>query len=288
MTRDHPAGANVEMRPVEWVRHLADQPMHRVAWQPRISVECDDIADAGGHLRRLPANRQKAGVGRATQQPVQFMQLAAFAFPADPSCLARVPEPFAVKQQEAIASWRRAVATIEPGNPGNRCVQQRFIAFDMLCRGIEPVGEQSEMQLAFRACEVVDLQTLNLFLDRRFRRQQRWYHDQSAQMRGHAAAEFQSGQRHCAEAVRHTAVHHRHCRIDGRHQPQNTKQAEPHRAETMTMQYEQGYGDEDNSHNSPGADIAADAEPAAQASEPRTWWYAEADGRLECAATASE
>ena len=74
------------------------------------------------------------------------------------------------------------------------------------------------MQIAFRAREVVDLQTLDLFLDRRGRRQQRRHGDERAQMRGHAVAEFQSGQRRCAEAARHAAVHQRHRRVDGRHQ----------------------------------------------------------------------
>ena len=107
-------------------------------------------------------------------------------------------------------------------------------------------------------------------------------------MRRHAAAEFQSRQRRCAEAARHGAVHHRHCRVDGWHQPQNTKQAEPRRAETLSVQRKHGYGEEDGGHNGPGTDIAADAEPPAQASRPRTGRRPEADGRLECAASAGE
>ncbi len=91
---------------------------------------------------------QKAGVGRAAQQPVQFMQLAALAFPADPARFAGVPDPLAVQQQEAVAAGRRAIAPIEPGNAGRCRFQQRLIAIDMLGRGIEPVGEQREMQLA--------------------------------------------------------------------------------------------------------------------------------------------
>ncbi len=100
MTHHHTAGGDIELRPVERVRHLADQATHRVTRQPRIGVKRDDVADAGGHFWRLPANGQKARVGRAAQQLVQFMQLAALAFPADPSCLAGIPEPLAVEQQE--------------------------------------------------------------------------------------------------------------------------------------------------------------------------------------------
>ena len=56
------------------------------------------------------------------------------------------------------------------------------------------------MQLAFRAREVVNLRTLNLFLDVRGCRQHRRHGDVVyPQMSGYAAAEFQSGQRrYCA------------------------------------------------------------------------------------------
>src|SRR6185437_10037729 len=142
MTRHHPAGSNVELRPVEWVRHLPDQAMHRVARQPRIAVERYDVTDAGGYFWRLPTKGQKAGIGCATQQPVQFVQLAALAFPADPLCFPDIPEPLAVKQQEAVATRRRTVVLIEPCNAGDCRFQQYFVAVGMLCRGIEPIGEK--------------------------------------------------------------------------------------------------------------------------------------------------
>ena len=224
-----PAGGGVEARPVERVRHLADQPVHRVARQPGVGVERDDVADAGGHRRRLPAEVQEAGVGRAAQQPVQFVQLAALAFPADPPRLAGVPDPLAVQQQEAVAAGRRTVAPIEPGDAGDRRFQQRRIAVDMLGRGIQPVGEQREMQVALRAGEVVDLQMLDLLLDRRRGGQQRRHRDERAQLRGHAVAQFQGGQQRRAEAARHGAVDQRHRRVDGRDRTQHAEQAQPRR-----------------------------------------------------------
>ena len=189
---DDPAGGGVEARPVERMRHLADQPVDRVARQPGVGVERDDVADVGGHLWRLPAEVQETRVGRAAQQPVQLVQLAALAFPADPPRFAGVPDPLAMEQQEAVAAGRRAIAPIEPGDAGHRRFQQRRIAVDMLGRGIEPVGEQSEMQIALRAGEVVDLQTLDLLVDRLGRRQQRRHRDDGAQVRGHAAAQVPS------------------------------------------------------------------------------------------------
>ena len=93
IARHDPAGGGVEARPVERMRHLADQPADRVARQPGVGVERDDVADAGGHRWRLPARAEEGGVGRAAQQPVQFMQLAALAFPADPARFAARSRP---------------------------------------------------------------------------------------------------------------------------------------------------------------------------------------------------
>jgi hypothetical protein len=44
---DHPAGIGVEARPVERMRHLADQAMDGVARQLGVGVERDDITDIG-------------------------------------------------------------------------------------------------------------------------------------------------------------------------------------------------------------------------------------------------
>ena len=150
------------------MRHLADQPAHRVARQPRVGVERDDVADAGGHdAGGCAVDVDERRVGRAAQQPVQLVQLAALALPADPPSFAFVPDPPAMQQQEAVAAGRRAVAPIEPRDALRRRGEQRRVALDVLGRGIGPVGEQREMKVAFRAREMVDLQPLDLLLDRR-------------------------------------------------------------------------------------------------------------------------
>ena len=56
IARDDPPGGGIEARPVERMRHLADQAVDRVARQPRVGVERDDVADVGGHGWRLPAD----------------------------------------------------------------------------------------------------------------------------------------------------------------------------------------------------------------------------------------
>ena len=60
------------------------------------------------------------------------------------------------------------------------------------------------MEIAVRAGEVMDLQPLDLLLDRLACRQQRRHRDQRAQMRGHAVAQSPSAGRSVAPKIRVT------------------------------------------------------------------------------------
>src|ERR1700722_13187456 len=92
------ACAGVKQRPVKGMSDLADQPVDRVAWQPGVGVERNDVAYAFGHLWGPAADFEKTSVGRAAQQLVQLVQLATLAFPADPTCFAGIPNALAVQQ----------------------------------------------------------------------------------------------------------------------------------------------------------------------------------------------
>ena len=127
-----PAGGRVEARPVERMRHLADQAAHRVARQSRVGVERDDVANIGGRDGRPGADVDEGGVGRAAQQPVQFVQLAALALPADPPRFAFVPDATAMQQQKAVAARRRAIAPIETRDAFRRRGDQRRVALGVL------------------------------------------------------------------------------------------------------------------------------------------------------------
>ena len=137
-----PAGCGVEARPIERMRHLADQPAHGVARQPRVGVERDDVAHvagtAGGRVH------EERGVGRAAQQPVQFVQLAALALPADPSPFACVPDAPAMKQQKARAARRRAVAPVELGDAVRRSGEESLVALRVFGRAVHPVGKSAK------------------------------------------------------------------------------------------------------------------------------------------------
>ncbi|HEY2619454.1 MAG TPA: hypothetical protein VGI78_19090 [Acetobacteraceae bacterium] len=193
-----------------------------------------------------------------------------------------------MKQHKAVTARSRAVALIEPGNTGYSRFQQCLIAIDTLCRRIEPVGEQSEMQLSFRARKMMDLETLDLLFNRFGRRKHCRHCDDRTQMCGHTIAEFQSRQFCRAEPTRHKTVHQRHSRVDGGHHTKDAEQAEPCQVETLGVQHDDRYGEQGRGDCNAGANVTADAKPPAQSSWPGTWRRSEADRSLECAASAGE
>ena len=108
----HPTRGRIEARPIQRVRHLADQATHRVARQSRVGVERHDVTNVGRRRRRPGADVDEGGVGRGAQQSIQLVQLAALALPADPPGFAFIPDAPAVQQQKARTAWRRPVAQL--------------------------------------------------------------------------------------------------------------------------------------------------------------------------------
>ena len=148
------------------------------------------------------------------------MKLAALALPADPAPLTCIPDAAAMKQQKAIAARPRAVATVELGDALGGGGQQVLVAVHVFGRAVQPVGKKREMKVAFGACEVVDLQPLNLFLDRRAGREHGRHRDHRAEVGRNAVAKLQSRQQRRAEVLRHAAVHQRDRRVDGGYRSQ--------------------------------------------------------------------
>ena len=158
----HPARGCVEARAIQRVRHLADQAAHRIARQSRVRVERHDVADIGRRDGRPGADVDEGGVGRGAQQPVQFVQLAALALPADPPRFAFVPDATAMQKQKARAARRRTMAQIETRDAFRRRGDERRVALGVFGCRVGPVGNQRKMQIAFRAGEVMNLQPFDL------------------------------------------------------------------------------------------------------------------------------
>ena len=95
------------------MRHLADQATHRVARQSRVRIERHDVTNARRGSRRSEPDVHESGVGRAAQQSIQFVELAALALPPDPPRFALIPDATPVQKEETRSAGRRAIAQIE-------------------------------------------------------------------------------------------------------------------------------------------------------------------------------
>jgi hypothetical protein len=78
----------------------ADQATRGIARQLGVGIERYDIANLGKKIR-LAGRYYKAMVAGAAKQLIIFSQLAAFAFPANPSPLGLAPLPPPVKEMKS-------------------------------------------------------------------------------------------------------------------------------------------------------------------------------------------
>ena len=100
----HTAFASAEPRPIERMRHRADQTRGSAPRQARVRIKRDDVANTGKICRDDAANGHKCGARRAAQKLVQFMQLPALALPPHPFAFALVPNTLAMKEEKAFAA----------------------------------------------------------------------------------------------------------------------------------------------------------------------------------------
>src|SRR6476620_6933045 len=83
------------------MRNDADQLSSGVAWQSRVAIERDAVANL--RQNRCVANGQhEACVGGATKQPIELLDFSSFAIPSHPEALLRVPLACAVKQEKPV------------------------------------------------------------------------------------------------------------------------------------------------------------------------------------------
>ena len=181
---DTPA-IGVEAGPVQRMRHFADQATHRVARQSRVRIKRHDIANASRGSGRSEADVHESGVGRGAQQAIQFVELAALALPSDPPRFTFIPDAPPVQKEETRSARRRAIAQIETRDAVRRSGDERGVAVSVLGHGVGPIGQQREMQIAFRARKVVNLQPFDQVFDAFQRGEQRWHGDERAQIGGH-------------------------------------------------------------------------------------------------------
>ncbi len=202
-----PSRVRVEHRAVQRVCHRAHETCGGTPWQSGVGIEGDDVANAArGHGGGSP-REQDGGVRRATQQGVELVELAALALPPHPDALGCVPTAFAVEEQETgPAPGGLAVAGIQPIDGRGRCGQEGLVTGDTFVRGVQPIGQQGEAQVAFGVREMLDLQEAHLRLDVRLVGEERRDHDERAEVGWHTAGQLEPRKRSRADEMRHQPV----------------------------------------------------------------------------------
>ncbi len=147
----------VELRAVERVSHLADEPLSGSARQTGIGIEGDHVADPARHDRRLPAGCEEGRVGRAAQQAIQLVKFSALAFPPHPLSLCLVPGPPAVEQEKSRPIRRGSVAQVQARDCVGGRTEKLVVTWRTFSCGIGPVREQSETKVAVLTRQIINL-----------------------------------------------------------------------------------------------------------------------------------
>ena len=151
----------------------------------------------------------------AAQQTVEFVQLAALAFPAHPAALRGVPLPAAMEQEKPF----RTVAAIFPiqlADPLQRSLHVGLVRGHVLRRGVGKVGQQGPAQVRVRIAQVVDLESIDQ-LGGAVRMRQHGRHDHAGGKRGRdAVLEVELGQHAGRQEHRDQVVHQADRQLAGR------------------------------------------------------------------------
>ena len=256
VARDDPATGGIDACAVERMGHLADQPADGIARQPGIRVQRDHEAHAGGNGVRI----EEAAVHRAAQRAVERVQLATLALPPHPARLGGVPCARAMQQQETHAAGNRAVMPVQPCDAGSGRRQQRLISCGLGGVSVRPVRQQGEVEVAFRAGQMMHLKMLDLLGDRGLAGQQHRHGDQRAQRRGHAVTQVEARQRARAKTAGHAAIGQGDGRIHRRDQAAEGKQGQHVAADAQSGQEADRQGQHEGADQPDGAEVKADAE----------------------------
>ena len=142
--------------------HLADQPQSGIARQPGVGIQREHITNARRHGRGRTVEGHERRIGRAAQQAIELVQLAALAFPAHPALLRGIEHPPAMQHQETRSTGGRPVSHVERlDRPCGAC-QQLGVARTFGLRAVDAVEQQGENEIAAARRQVMDLQPLDL------------------------------------------------------------------------------------------------------------------------------
>ena len=262
IARHDPARHCVIDRPVERMRHLANQPGHSFKRQARVGIERDHIGNAGWCLRLHAIKGNEAGVRHSAQKAVELMQFAALALPTDPGLLACAPFAGPVQQQETRSGQSRRITFVEAVDASDRCIEKGRIARQGLLRRIGPVRQQRKIDFALGAGQVVHFKGFDMFGHTLRRGQQGRNGHKRAQAGWNACRQFQPRQNFGSDAMNNCAIDQGNGRIADRHGQQQTQKRQPGTIPCLPQQKLQGNAKKNGTTEKNAGDIACDAEPA--------------------------
>lgn len=216
VARADAAGTRVEPCAVQRVLHGADEFLGDAAWQLGVSVQGDDIAHVP-ELLQVADDAHEALAGAPAQEGIEVSELATLALAAHPAALGRVPLPWPLQQEEALATRDRVFVVQRPYAFAGQ-VKQGSIFGDCLFTGIHEVAEQREMQVFVTVGQKTNLQPFDQFLDIAGRRQQGRDHHQCAGVGGNPSGVVQPWQEGRLHGQCHQPVHQANGQAAGRQQ----------------------------------------------------------------------
>ncbi len=141
------------------MRQLADHASHGFSRQACIGVESNDETNVGWHPGSRREHRRTSCHG-ATQQLVQFMQLASLALPAHPMLLALAPDAPAMQRIEACAPRGSVVDAVEMRDTVGHQLQHRRVFGSVSRSPRRSNPEAAQMQLAVGRGQAVNFRVV--------------------------------------------------------------------------------------------------------------------------------
>lgn len=112
-----------------------------------------------------------------------------------------------MEQEKSLPIWRGSVALVQARDCVRGAAEELVVAWRPFSCGIGPVREQSEAKVAVQTRQIMNLQTLDLLLEFRSRRQKSGDHDNRAQPGRYSVVKLQTRQGCRADTDREGAVH---------------------------------------------------------------------------------
>ena len=209
----------VEQRTIQRVHHGRHALASDIARQQGVGVQRDHVTHPA-QWRDVADDGVEAFLSMATQQGVEFNQLAAFALVAHPHAFARVPATRPMQQKESVAESVR-VFSVEQGDCMGGLREQLGVLRLSLFRRIQKIAEQREIQVAVAVGEKPHFKTFHQFVHICRAGDQRRDHHQASRAIGNTAGKIHFRQRRRQQTERHQPVDQADCQSAGHDQAGN-------------------------------------------------------------------